>query len=584
MLEISNFQAILDINQKINSIKDVKSILKDISHYAGVLLDAEGASILLRNPQTGDLHFEVAFGESSDVLRDLIIPRGKGIAGYAAENKEPVVVENVEKDERFYPEVDAVTKLKTRCLVAMPLINKGVTIGVIEVMNPAKGKFDEDDIVILKQFAEQAALAISNALLYKKSCDRAREMECLYQISNLTNSIYNKKDLFNKVIGLLGKIFQSERISIMLINEETGKLYIEAATGIPEDIVSKTENAIYYVEKISNLVLNEGKAIFSNDIERQGISKNKRFRYKSRGFISAPIKVQNIPIGVINISEPKKGVKYTDKMAKLLQTIANQVGQAYQAILSYQERIENEKLKKEIEVMKMIQNALLISNFRDYQNISIYAKMKSAEIVSGDFYDIYKLSPSRVGIVIGDVSGKGLPASLYMAVSRSVIKAYAYSIDRPDEMLKRANEILVDDSRVGMFVTLFYGIIDMEKSVLYYSNAGHNLQYIYRTSQNELIPLKSKGIPLGINRKEIYDYSEIKLESQDIIICLTDGVVDAINTAGEVFGLERVKKILKNYAATNAHTIVSSIFREVEEWSKNTPQWDDMTVVVVKKP
>ncbi len=584
MLEISNFQAILDINQKINSIKDVKSILKDISHYAGVLLNAEGASILLRNPQTGDLHFEVAFGESSDALQDIVIPKGKGIAGYAAENKKPVIVDNVEQDERFYPEVDAITKLKTRCLVAMPLINKDTTIGVIEVMNPAKGKFDEDDIVILKQFAEQAALAISNALLYKKSRDRAKEMECLYQISNLTNSIYNKKELFNKVLGLLSKIFQSERISIMLINEETGKLYIEAAIGIPDDIISKTENVIYYVEKISNLVLNEGKAIFSNDIEKQGIGKNKRLRYKSRGFISAPIKVQNIPIGVINVSEPKKGVRYTEEMTKLLQTIANQVGQAYQAILSYQERIENEKLKKEIEIMKMIQNALLISNFKDYQNISIYAKMKSAEIVSGDFYDVYKLSPTRVGIAIGDVSGKGLPASLYMAVSRSVIKAYAYNIDRPDEMLKKANEILVDDSRVGMFVTLFYGIVDLEKSILYYSNAGHNLQYIYRTSQNELIPLKSKGIPLGINKKENYDLVEIKLESQDIVICLTDGIVDAINTMGEVFGLERVKKILKNYAATNAHTIVNSIFREIEEWSKNAPQWDDMTIVVVKKP
>ncbi len=583
MLEISDFQAILDINQKINAITDVKSILKDISHYAGVLLDAEGASILLRNPQTGDLHFEVAFGESSDTLYDIVVPKGKGIAGYAAEKQEPVIVDDAEKDERFYPEVDSVTKLKTRCLVAMPLVNKGTTIGVIEVMNPAKGKFTDDDIVILKQFAEQAAIAISNALLYKKLKDRAREIEYLYQISNLTNSLCTRKELFDKILKLLSKIFSSERISIMLINEETGKLYIEAAMGIPKDVIEKTENIIY-VEKISNQVLNDGKAIFSNDIEKQGISKNKKLRYRSRSFISAPIKVQNIPIGVINVSEPRRGVRYNEEMAKLLQTIANQVGQAYQSILSYQERIENEKLKKEIEIMKMIQNALLLSNFKDYQNLSVFAKMKSAEVVSGDFYDIYKLSPTKLGIVIGDVSGKGLPASLYMAVSRSVIKAYAHHINKPGDMLKMANEILVDDSRVGMFVTLFYGIVDLETSTLIYSNAGHNLQYVYRASQNELIPLKSKGIPLGINRKESYDSVELKLESQDIIICLTDGIVDAMNVSGEVFGLERVKNILKNYSATNANTIVNSIFREVEEWSKNTPQWDDMTIVVVKKP
>jgi len=583
MLEISDFQAILDINQKINSIKNVKSILKDISHYAGVLLNAEGASILLRDPQSGNLHFEVAFGESSESLYDVVIPKGKGIAGYAAETQQPVVVDDVDKDERFYPFVDEITKLKTRCLLAMPLINKGVTIGVIEVMNPAKGKFTEDDIILLRQFAEQAALAISNALLYKKVRDRAREMEYLYQISNLTNSLCSKKELFERVLELLSKIFQSERLSLMLINEETGKLCIEAAIGIPEDVVQKTENVIY-VEKISNIVLNEGKPLFSNNIEQHGISKNKKFRYKSKAFISAPIKVQNIPVGVINISEPKKGVRYTQEMAKLLQTIANQVGQAYQGILSYEERIENEKIKKEIEVMKMLQNALLIKDFKDYQNISIFAKMKSAEIVSGDFYDVYKISPAKIGFVIGDVSGKGLPASLYMAVSRSVIKAYAYHIEMPGEMLTKANEVLVEDSRVGMFVTLFYGLLDLENSILYYSNAGHNLQFVYRPSKNEFIPLKSKGIPLGVNRNESYPNSKLKLEAGDIIVCLTDGIVDAINEAGEVFGLERVKNVLHKYAVGNAHTIVSSLFRDVEEWSKNTPQWDDMTVLVIKKP
>ncbi len=582
-MEISDFQAILDINQKINSIKDVKSILKDISHYACVLLNSEGASILLRDPQTGNLHFEVAFGESSDTLNDVIVPKGKGIAGYVAEKQEPVVVDDVEKDERFYSGVDNVTKLKTRSLIAMPLVNNGKTIGVIEVINPLKGKFSEDDVFILKQFAEQAAIAISNALLYKKLKDRAREIEYLYQISNLTNSLCTKNELFERILKLITKVFSSERVSIMLINEETGKLYIEAAVGIPKEVIDKTENVIY-VEKISNLVLNEGKAIYSNDIEKQGISKNKKFRYKSRSFISAPIKVQNIPIGVINVSEPKKNIRYTEEMAKLLQTIANQVGQAYQAILSYQERIENEKLKKEIEIMKMIQNALLLTNFKDYQNISVFAKMKSAEVVSGDFYDVYKISPSKLGIVIGDVSGKGLPASLYMAVSRSVIKSYAHHILNPGEMLKMANEILVDDSRVGMFVTLFYGIVDLETSTFMYSNAGHNLQYIYKFSQDELIPLKSKGIPLGINRKENYETIEIKLESQDIIVCLTDGIVDAMNISGEVFGLERVKGILKKYAVTNSNTIVNAIFREVEEWSKNTPQWDDMTILVVKKP
>ena len=158
-LEISDLQAILDINQKINSLGNVKSILKDISHYAGILLDAEGASILLRDPHTGNLHFEVAFGESTDALYDIVVPKGKGIAGYASETRQHVVVHNAEDDKRWYKAVDEKTKVKTRSLIAMPMVHKDSSIGVIEVINPAKGDFYEDDIVLLRQFAEQAATA-----------------------------------------------------------------------------------------------------------------------------------------------------------------------------------------------------------------------------------------------------------------------------------------------------------------------------------------------------------------------------------------------------------------------------------------
>ncbi len=582
-LNIKDLQAVLDINRKINSIEDVRSILNDISHYAGILLRAEGASILLVDSDTGNLFFEAAFGENVDALYDVVVPKGKGIAGYAAETKQHVIVYNAQNDRRFYKAVDEKTNLKTRNLLAMPLIHNEKAIGVIEVMNPAKDIFTDDDVVLLKQFAEQAATAIANALLYKALQSRAKELEYLYQISNLTNLIYDKKDLFKKIVDLISKVFYSRRVSIMFINEKTGNLYIESAVGMPEEVVGKMEHSLD-IEKISSKTMKQGKTLYANDIEKIGLGRNKRFRYKNNSFICAPIKLKNISIGVINISEPNKNNRYTPEMIKTLQTIANQVGHTYESILSYNDRIEHEKIRKEIDIMKTLQNALLIDDFSNFKNISIYAKMKAAEVVGGDFYDIYPITPNRIGFVIGDVSGKGLPASLYMAVSRSVAKAYAYHTREPNKLLEYSNEILVDDSRVGMFVTMFYCTLDLNQKILEYSNAGHNLQYIYKPSKNQFLSLATKGIPLGISKTEKYVSSRMQLDSGDVVFCLTDGIVDTVDNKGNDFGIERLKKIIKEYSSLNASTIVNVVFRELDIWSSGVDQWDDMTLLVFKIP
>ncbi len=582
-LKIDDLQAVLDINRKINSIEDVRSILNDISHYAGALLNAEGASILLVDPDSGNLFFEVAFGESADALYDVVVPKGKGIAGYAAQTGEHVIVYDAEKDERFYRGVDEKTNLKTRNLLAMPMIHDDRSIGVIEVINPARNIFTDDDVMLLKQFAEQAATAIANALLYKALQNRAKELEYLYQISNLTNLTYDRKVLFSKIVELLSKVFNSHRVSIMFINEKTGNLYIESAIGMPPEVVDKMEHNLD-VDKISSKAMKSGKTIYANDIEKNGFGKNKRFRYKNSSFICTPVKIKNICIGLINISEPRKGARYTPEMIKTMRTIANQVGHTYESIMNYSEQLEHEKIKKEIDIMKTLQNALLINDFNSFKNISVFARMQTAEIVGGDFYDIYSLSPVRMGFVIGDVSGKGLPASLYMAVSRSVIKAYAYHTKEPHKLLEYSNDILVDDSRVGMFVTMFYGTLDLTRRILEFSNAGHNLQYVYKPGTGQFISLSSKGIPLGITKSENYATASIELSQGDLVFCFTDGIIDAVNDSGDDFGLERLKKVIKEYSSLNSSTIVNVVFREIDIWANGAPQWDDMTLIVFKIP
>ncbi len=581
-LHSDDLKAILDITHKINTLTDSRSILEDIAFHAGKLLEAEGASILLVNPITENLSFEVAFGENAEALYDLVVPRGKGIAGKVAQDGNAIIVNDTTTDLNFYSGVDDKTKMITKSLLAVPLTHNKEIIGVLEVINSNKPeKFTQSDVEIISIFADQAATAISNALLYKKLHTKAEELHHLFEISTLTNSVYDRKELFQKIIHLVATAYDSTRVSIMLINEEKGTFSIESACGISQSVIDSTEIDIHE-DRISCQVFNSGRVHYGMNIEKTGLGRNKKFRYSKPSFISLPIKSKNIPIGVMNISEPSENVRYSGHIIPTLQTIANQIGSAYESNKRYKQRIEHEKLSKELDIMRMLQNALLISDFKNYNHLSVFARMKPAEIVGGDFYDIFELSTNRLAFCIGDVSGKGLPASLFMAVSRSVIKAYAYQFQDPSEILQKANEILVKDSHVGMFVTLFYGIVDSSANKLYFSNAGHNQQYLFRPSENQFTPLRAPGIPLGVKSDQDYLSAEIDLQPNDIIVAFTDGITEAIDTSGEEFDIDRIQDVIRDYSVTNAPTIVNSIIREVDKWAGDSPQWDDMTVITLK--
>ncbi|URA09838.1 SpoIIE family protein phosphatase [Thermospira aquatica] len=579
-LGIQDLEAILDISQKINSLARPKDILQDIALYATKLLNAEGASVLLVDQETGDLHFEVAFGLSFDKLLSIVVPRGKGIAGQVAQTKTYRIVNDTSQEKDFYSGVDRLTQTQTRNLVAVPLLRNDIVIGVLEVVNARDGGFDEEDVLLLQSFANQAAIAIWNSFLYQEIKDRAKEMEYLYRISNLTTSSFNQREVFDQIVSLIQEVFESERVSIMFHDEKKNALILFAGTGMDKDLTEKIQIPLDS-DRISAMVMKKNRAFFTNNIEQQGI-KNKRLRYQKGAFMAVPIRSKNIPIGVLSVSEPHENVSYSIEKVKLLQTIASQVGYTYEALNIYQERIEHEKLRKEIDILRMLQNALLIKDFTHFSKLSLGAQMIPAEVVGGDFYDVFELDKNHIGFVIGDVSGKGLPASLFMAVSRSVLKAYAYQLQEPDKVLEKANNILYDDSRVGMFVTVFYGVLNLETSELRYANAGHNMQYVYRGQTNQIHLLTGKGIPLGIQPKTEYESQSIMLNPYDLVFLVTDGVIEANNANGVEFGFQNLKKVVETYGNMSASAFVQALIREVEKWSEGVLPWDDITVLAFK--
>jgi sigma-B regulation protein RsbU (phosphoserine phosphatase) len=228
-----------------------------------------------------------------------------------------------------------------------------------------------------------------------------------------------------------------------------------------------------------------------------------------------------------------------------------------------------------------VQSQLIPINTPQLAGWEFAASWQPAREVSGDYYDFIQ-NKGKLGIVIADVSGKGMHAALFMASTRSIIRAKATASLTPAESLIQANSLICEDAARGMFVTLFYAEIDPQTQTLTYVNCGHNPPYWYRAGQREIAELPPTGSVLGINDSIQYTQQQIDIESGDFITLFTDGITEAFNNNDEQFGEERLKMILNQYAGESPQRIFAEIQKELESFVGSAPQSDDRTIVLAK--
>lgn len=239
-------------------------------------------------------------------------------------------------------------------------------------------------------------------------------------------------------------------------------------------------------------------------------------------------------------------------------------------------------LNYDLDMAARIQQKILKQDFPVYQDdprFDIYAHMIAAKHVGGDFYDFFKIDEDKLVFFIGDVSGKGMPASIYMAVCRTMLKAIGSEVLDPAECITKVNNMLIPESDITTFVTVFYGILDLKTGELSYCNGGHNLPYLV-SKKGEVKEMNDVGgLLLGKFEGASYDKTTITLEPGDTIVTFTDGVTEAENDNGGFFDEERVIKYLENSAGKNLNPIVKGLFLEVMKFAGTAPQSDDITVL-----
>ncbi len=219
--------------------------------------------------------------------------------------------------------------------------------------------------------------------------------------------------------------------------------------------------------------------------------------------------------------------------------------------------------------------------FPDRSEFDIFAAMEPATQVGGDLYDFFLLDSDHVGLVIGDVSGKGVPAAIFMAVSRTSMRATALKSIPPDECLSYVNDLLCQDSVASMFVTMFYGVLDFKTGEMMYANGGHSLPYVV-SRNGDLCVLESTGMVLGLMTGRKYTCNKLNLAPGDTFFCYTDGVTEATNPEELQYSEERLARFLCEHCSLDTTSLVRACFSDVHKFANGAEQSDDITVLAVR--
>lgn len=297
--------------------------------------------------------------------------------------------------------------------------------------------------------------------------------------------------------------------------------------------------------------------------------------------LAAPLCVKGETLGAIVL----RGAAYSTVELKLLNTIALQAGIALDTARAIRDREQLAALHQELDTARTIQHSLVPNRFPAFphrREFDLHASMTSAKAVGGDFYDFFLIDEHRLGLVLGDVSGKGVPSALYMAVMRTHIKSTALQGMVPAECMRVVNEALVRDKASSMFATCFYGILDLQSGEFDFCNAGHNPPY--RLTRDAVLPLElAGGPPLGLFGGLPFEGGTLNLAQGEAIFLYTDGVPEATNLAEDDFTDEALASVLTEARNRPCAELLTTVQDRVMAFTGGAPQSDDITMLAVRR-
>ena len=505
------------------------------------------------------------------------IPKGVGVIGWVAENREPVIVGDVQNDPRFYREFESLVDISFKSVLVVPLIGRGQTIGVLEAINKNNSEFSAIDLDTLVGLANQFAVAIDNANLYRDAYRESKERELLYDVGKKLSSTLNIDEVLKLILDSLQQVVGFNAGGVYLIDDKRDELDTVYSEGYGNQ--ADTFVHLKYGQGLVGWVATSGEAEIVSDV-----SADDRYvsaRPETRSEIVTPMKIDGRVIGVMNL-ESDRPAAYDEKSLELLEAFASQAAISVERARLHETMLANQRLEEQLTIAREIQLTFLPKKNPVMAGYDISGVNIPSGEVGGDYFDFIKIIDNQTGISIADVSGKGIPASLIMAAFRASLIAEIRNNFSIRTICSKVNRLIYESVERGNYVTAFYGVLDSRNDIFTFSNCGHN-QPIHLKSNDEVCFLKEGGLALGIVEDTEYEERPIFIQSGDLILFYTDGVTESVDSDGNQFGEERLIEILKENRKLSAGDINRALYNRIKSFASPTHVFDDLTMIVMKK-
>ncbi len=476
--------------------------------------------------------------------------------------------------------------------LAVPLRVGDQPLGVITLAHSTSGRYGHEAQAMTMTFASYAAVAIENARLYDTAQEQAYASAALLQVAQAVVSLNDLDEILSTIIRILPILVGVERVALYQWNSEDQVFNPAQHYGLEEADEQAFWSRSFALGEFAMLdACRESIGLRAYELgEQRGFqawikldsSQEANLGSPATFLFAMPIAVKEDLYGVMLIEEAEGGLRFRARRLEIITGIAQQMALAIQNDLLQKEMVVRERLETEVQLARQIQQTFIPETLPQFPDWELAARWKTARQVGGDFYDVFDLPEKRLGLFIADVADKGVPAALFMALTRTLVRAAVVENEFPAAALTRVNELLIPDTKQGMFVTAVYAVLNMNNNELTYVNAGHNPP-LWIKQGGVVERLTRSGVALGATEDAHMRERTISLQSEDQILFYTDGLTESFNNEGDFFGEERLTDAIKTNRCASAHELLDIVEKSLLDFVQDMPPADDLTMLVLRR-
>ena len=588
--------ALLQVAESASRLSDLDEVLTSIVRLVPLLAGVQRCGLLIWDPERETFIPSQSYGLAPECREAFERMELSGESAPALElvrlDRRPLVL-NVTRDHPLLPQ-KLLEILQCLEIVLLPLIAQGEFLGIMMACDIEQGHASSKRMLpLLTGITNQAATVLQNARLVQVQREEAYLSLALLQVAETVSRTADLQEALSAIVRITPMLVGVEACAFLLWDTEAGAFLPVQQYGFKGEHQAAFWRIRWTPDRSPMRELLAGSPWVSRrDWDEDPLALQPENSSTQPTFLALPLRSRGELVGAMLVACDRAAPSLSTRRMNILTGIAGQAALAVENARLLQEAAERERMQQELEVAQRIQSSFLPEACPPLPGWELAALWCSARQVSGDFYDFIPLPPvsgsppgseSRLGLIIADVADKGVPAALFMALSRTLIRTMAIDGRPPASAVARANDLILADARSELFVTLFYAILQSHCGEVSYVNAGHMPPLWVHAVDGRVEELKSHDMALAVLPGVPFTEQQVHLAIGDLLVLYTDGVTDASNAEGEMFGRQRLAEVVSAHRNRSAEELIHTIDEVVNAFVGHTPQYDDITVVIAKR-